>query len=149
MELPRRGFLKSGAITAVSAGIVLSSSRIGLAEAALKSKAFATPGLSFTSETFSRYLGENFQAPNSRGRMVNLKLANVRPYKVQRETKISKRTPKELRSFSLSFNAKERLPQSKSIHKMSHPALGKFDLFLTPTELKDGTFIYEAVFSHI
>jgi hypothetical protein len=156
MDLTRRGFLRSGAITAVSAGIVISSSRLGLAESLIKSKESAiptlgevAPGFSFTSETFAHYVGETFKAPNARGKMVSLKLADVHTYKAKRDTKISTRSSKDLRSFSLSFSSKQRLPPFQSIHKLSHPTLGRFDLFLKPTELKNGTFVYEAAFSHV
>jgi len=46
------------------------------------------------------------------------------------------------------FKAARPLPPFTSIHQISHPSLGKFDLFLTPRE-KDGAFYYEAVFNHI
>ncbi len=46
------------------------------------------------------------------------------------------------------FQSSEELPPFTSIHRMKHPALGNFDLFLTPRE-KDGEFYYEAVFNHI
>jgi hypothetical protein len=47
------------------------------------------------------------------------------------------------------FRASRPLPPFTSIHKISHPALGKFDLFLTPHPADDGGILYEAVFSHI
>jgi hypothetical protein len=47
------------------------------------------------------------------------------------------------------FKAAGPLPQFTSIHKISHPSLGKFDLFLTPHSQEGGALLYEAVFNHI
>jgi len=156
MHLPRRSFLKTGTMTAVSAGIVLSSGRLTFSQDPRRSKDFeiplsaeGSPQFSFTRETFEPYVGDIFQAPNARGQMVTLTLLDVRNYKAKDTTKLSTKTPRELRSFSLTFKASERLPQFTSIHKVSHPALGEFDLFLTAREKKDGTLFYEAVFTHI
>ncbi|MEK6281962.1 MAG: hypothetical protein AABN95_16530 [Acidobacteriota bacterium] len=156
MQLPRRGFLKSGALTAVTAGLAISGAQFTFAQGPGRPRGFAIPRqaeesplFSFTQETFESYLNSIFQAPNARGEMVSLTLVEVRGYKAKRNTRISTRFSQELRSFSLSFTAQERLPQFTSIHRVSHPALGEFDLFLTPHELENGTFTYEAVFSQI
>lgn len=155
MQLPRRGFLKTGALTAVSAGLAIGGARLASAQRPAPSRNTAAPGktdsilLSFTSETFHPYVGDYFQAPNARGEMVSLKLTQVLNYKAKNSSRISTRMSPELRSFSLTFEASEKLPQFTSIHKVSHPALGEFDLFLSPRELEDGTMIYEAVFSHL
>jgi hypothetical protein len=47
------------------------------------------------------------------------------------------------------FKATSPLPEFTSIHKISHPALGQFDLFLTPRPQAGGTVYYEAVFNHL
>lgn len=156
MQLPRRGFLKSGALTAVTAGLAIGGARLAFAQRPGGSRSFAIPRqaeenplFSFSRETFEPYVDSIFQAPNARGQMVSLTLVAVRGYKAKRNTRISTRLPQELRSFSLTFTSEERLPQRTSIHKMSHPALGEFDLFLTSHELENGTLTYEAVFSQI
>jgi hypothetical protein len=154
MQLPRRGFLKSGALTAVTAGLAISGAQFAFGQGPSRSRSFAIPRqaeettlFSFTQETFEAYVNSIFQAPNARGEMVSLTLVDVRGYKAKHNTRISTKQPQELRSFSLSFSAQERLPQFTSIHRMSHPALGEFDLFLTPHKSKNGTFTYEAAFS--
>jgi hypothetical protein len=156
MHLPRRTFLKSGAFAAVSAGLALSSGRLLLAQRSDRSRDFqipltaeTNPLFSFTRETFEPYVGDIFQAPNARGEMISLTLTHVRNYRAKDTTKLSSKTPRELRSFSLTFHSEEKLPQFSSIHTVSHPALGEFDLFLTSSQRNDGTFIYEAVFSHL
>jgi hypothetical protein len=153
MQLPRRGFLKSGALTAVTAGLAISGAQFAFAQGpgsfAIPREAEESTLFSFTQETFKAYVNSIFQAPNARGEMVSLKLVQVSGYKAKRSTRISTSLSQELKSFSLSFSAQERLPQFTSIHRMRHPALGEFDLFLTSHELANGTFTYEAVFSRI
>lgn len=156
MNLPRRSFLKAGTLTALSAGLAIGSVRFAFAQNPSRTKDFEIPLeaeenalFSFRRETFEPYVGDIFQSPNARGEMVALTLTQVQNYKAKTDTKISTRIPRELRSFSLTFSAEERLPQFTSIYKVSHPALGEFDLFLTPHQRKDGTMIYEAVFNHL
>jgi hypothetical protein len=81
--------------------------------------------------------------------MIELTLIRVKEYKIKGATKLATRKSRPTESFSLTFSASEPLPQFTSIHNISHPALGKFGLFLTSHETNDGTFLYEAVFNHI
>ena len=156
MELPRRGFIKTSALTAVSAGLAIGGARSAFSQRPARPRGFAvplaaeeSPLFSFTLETFESYVGDIFTAPNARGQLVALKLVAARNYKVKGVTRISTRPAADLRSFSLTFSSEERLPQFTSIHRISHPALGEFDLFLTSHELENGTFTHEAVFSQI
>jgi hypothetical protein len=103
----------------------------------------------FTQSTFDPYVGDIFQSPNARGQMVTLKLVNVSGYKASPTTKIATKKTKQPTSFTLTFKAESRLPQFTSIYKISHPALGEFDIFLTPSQAQDGTWVYEAVFNHL
>jgi hypothetical protein len=155
MNVPRRTFLQSGTLAVVSAGLAVNTGRVTIAHASrhlndfyLPPSAEANAVLSFTRETFEPYIGDIFQAPNARGEMINLVLTQVRNYKVKDGTKLTTKTPRELRSFSLTFESKDRLPQFSSVHTVSHTALGKFDLFLNPHQREDGIHTYEAVFSH-
>ncbi|HEV8370197.1 MAG TPA: hypothetical protein VGQ39_19750 [Pyrinomonadaceae bacterium] len=102
----------------------------------------------FTRSTFDPYAGGLFQAPNARGELITLTLLNVTTYKTQRSTKISTKTSRETDCFSLLFKASSQLPPFTSIHTISHPALGTFDLFLTPRQF-DGDWFYEAVINHL
>jgi hypothetical protein len=52
-------------------------------------------------------------------------------------------------SFNLIFKASGGLPPFTTIHKVNHPALGEFDLFLTPRTGDNGDRFYEAVINHI
>jgi uncharacterized protein DUF6916 len=169
MSIPRRNFLKSATMTTLSAGLALGSAhlifgqqttregtestrRVGRGEASdfqIPFEAQEDQLFYFRSSTFTPYVGDIFQAPNALGEMIELTLTEVSDYKMKAATRISTKKSRQPASFSLSFTATERLPPFTSIHQLSHPALGKFDLFLTSTKTEDGTFLYEAVFNHI
>ena len=89
------------------------------------------------------------QVPDARGRMVNLTLLSAKSNTTSAvAAKVSTGKVLDTDSFSLMFKAARTLPPFTSIYTVSHPALGKFDLFLTP-RTQDGVFYYEAVFNHI
>jgi uncharacterized protein DUF6916 len=158
MQLPRRNFIKTGTLTAVSAGLAASGARFAFSQDRGSNKkgdyevpitAEGDAVFMFTAATFLPYVGGIFQAPNALGYKVPLTLEKVITYKKKEETKLQSKEPRPSDSFSLVFSSSERLPQFTSIHKVSHPALGEFDLFLTPNKTKHGTMTYEAVFNHI
>jgi hypothetical protein len=157
MSLERRSFLKSGMLTTVSAIMALGSARLafgqkgGLLTRVIDSqtpiKAQREPTYFFTSATFEPYVNGIFQAPDARGELVSLTLVSVTDYKPEPDTRITTGLVPALDSFSLMFKAARPLPEFTSIHTMSHPSLGKFNIFLTPRQTDDGMF-YEAVFNH-
>ncbi len=159
MNFPRRAFLRSGTLTALSAGFALASPQILFGQKTsgasaelgyqIPIKAQQDALFYFTRATFDPYVGDIFQAPNAQGQMVTLTLIRVGTYKMQPTTRISTKKTRQPDSFSLMFRASSPLPPFTSIHKISHPALGNFDLFLTPHPADDGGILYEAVFSHI
>ena|SRR2546426_2374560 len=159
MAISRRFFLKSGALTALAAGVALSPNRLAFGQ---KQRRLTTgldyqipisaqqePTYYFTRATFDPYVGGIFQAPNARGKMVNLTLLSATTNKPSANTKISTGKPIETDSFSLMFKAAGPLPPFTSIHTISHPSLGKFDLFLTLHSQAGSALLYEAVFNHI
>jgi hypothetical protein len=103
----------------------------------------------YTSGTFEPYVNDIFQAPNARGQMITLTLVRVSQYKMRPTTRLSTKKTRQPDSFSLTFRAEARLPQFTSIHRVSHPALGEIDMFLTLHQADDGTLFYEAVFNHV
>jgi len=157
MSIERRRFIKSAALTAVSAGLALGMGRAALGQKQKLETRLGFPipiraqqdALFYFSEaTFRPYVNGYFEAPNARGQMVSLKLLSVTAYKPKAGSMVAPSRARETDSFSLMFKSAERLPPFTSIHQISHPSLGKFDLFMTPRE-KDGEFYYEAVFNHI
>lgn len=158
MPISRRFFLKSGTLTALAAGVALNSNHLAFGQTRTQGvnlgypipiTAQQQPTYMFTRATFDPYVGSIFQAPNARGGMVNLTLLSVTTNKPSTTTKISTAPARETDSFSLMFKAAGPLPPFTSIHQISHPALGKFDLFLTLHSQEGKALMYEAVFNHI
>jgi hypothetical protein len=158
MAISRRLFIKSGTLTALVAGVAFSPRGLAFGQRSMQGTSLGyqipitaqkEPTYTFTRATFEPYVGGIFQAPNARGKLVNLTLLSVTPYKTSAKTKISSVKARETDSFSLMFKAASALPPFTSIHKVSHPALGKFDLFLTLHSQEGKELIYEAVFNHI
>lgn len=173
MSIARRSFLKSATMSTLSAGLALGSAHLIFGQKGIKGETrpdwqrepfgrrdpdgnFAVPLkaqndaiFSFRSSTFSPYVGDIFQLPNARGEMIELTLTSVSEYKVAARTRITTKKARQPEAFSLTFSAAEPLPAFTSIQKVSHPALGEFDLFLTSHVTEDGTYRYEAVFNHI
>jgi hypothetical protein len=170
MSIARRSFLKSAIMSTLSAGFALGSAHLMFGQGIKRDEMppirrivrtdpdgnFPVPIEAqldalfyFRPQTFSPYIGDIFQIPNSRGGMIQLKLTGVSEYKMKGNTRIATKKTRQPEAFSLTFIATEPLPPFTSIHKMSHPALGGFDLFLTSHATDDGTFLYEAVFNHL
>lgn len=155
MGISRRLFIKSGTLTAIAAGVAFGPKHLAFGQHRTQGTSLGfqipitaqkEPTYMFTRATFDPYVGGIFQAPDARGRMISLTLLRATTNKPT--AKLSTGMPIATDSFSLMFKAARQLPQFTSIHRVSHPSLGKFDLFLTPQE-KDGEFYYEAVFNHI
>jgi hypothetical protein len=158
MAISRRFFIKSGTLTALAAGVALSPTARAFGQKRTQGTSLGfqipitaqkEPTYMFTRATFDPYVGGIFQAPNARGKMINLTLTSATSYKASAKTKLSTAMARDTDSFSLMFKAAAPLPEFTSIHKISHPALGKFDLFLTPHSQPGGVMLYEAVFNHI
>ena len=158
MAISRRFFLKSGTLTAIAAGVALRPNLLALGQRRTQGtslgfqipiKAQQQPTYMFTRATFDPYVGGIFQAPDARGKMVSLTLLSATTNKPSANTKISTGNAVATDSFSLMFKASRELPPFSSIQTVSHPALGKFDLFLVPHPQAGGVMLYEAVFNHI
>jgi hypothetical protein len=148
MTNSRRIFLRDLSRSAFAAAFVLASSRAGLGQTSSNVPAQAPddPVLLFTAATFALYVGDIFRAPNSRGENVELRLDQVKKYEAKNGL-TSKAQPTD--SFTLLFKASAQLPPLTSIHEISHPRLGKFDLFLTLHKNDKGELFYEAVINHL
>lgn len=159
MGLPRRKFLKTSLLSAVSAGVALSTGRVFAQKQKsqistsidpildLPVQAQTDPVASFTQETFKPYVGGIFTAPNASGEKIELKLLSVGTFKPSnpRSTKGIVKTE----SFSLTFQAAAELSPFTSIHKINHPSLGDFQLFLTNHTTGSGELLYHAVINHL
>ena len=151
MTILRRTFLRDVCRSAFAAGILLASARAGLAQTGTRSsdvpaEAQRDPVFNFTAATFASYVGDIFETRNARGESIELRLDQL-----QRHQPKNRLTSRALStdSFSLIFKASEELPPLTSIHKISHPRLGKFDLFLTRQKTENDELLYEAVINHV
>ncbi len=157
MPLPRRSFLRDAFKSTLSIGLLMAASQASLAQNGhgaappinpldIPLEAQRDPVFMFAESTFRPYLGGIFQAPNARGEMIELRLIKIQKHDpVNRVTGRARTTD----SFSLIFKASDELPPFTSIHKISHPALGNFDLFLSPRKTDNGECFYEAVINHV
>ena len=158
MSVSRRKFIKSGALSVLSAGLIF---RVGetafgqkrvperpVSKFAVPLEAQANPILYYERATFEPYVGGIFIGRDSRGQAVELRLLRVTEYKPIPRLKITTGATRRTETFTLTFNASSSLPPFTSIHVIEHPVLGKFDLFLQRTA--DNTqLIYQAVVNHL
>jgi hypothetical protein len=154
MPHSRRAFLRDGLCSALSVGLLLASSRVGFGQdpktpttpTDIPIEAQKDPVFRFVEETFKPYVNGIFTAPNARGEKIELRLVELIPFKSSGKV-TNKFVP--TKSFTLVFKASGELPPFTSIHTISHPALGEFDLFLTKRKNDDGDISYEAVINHV
>ena len=130
MGISRRLFIKSGTLTAIAAGVAFSPKHLAFGQHRTQGTSLGfqipitaqkEPTYMFTRATFDPYVGGIFQAPNARGRMVNLTLLSATTNKPSERTKISTRPARETDSFSLMFKAAGPLPPFTSIHQDQPP----------------------------
>ena len=154
MDQNRRSFMKTGALAAAAA-LVAADPRSVMGQdkspeaQPIPLKAQRKPTFRFTAETFKPYIGDIFQAPNALGAMVSLTLVDVSEFEMNEDLKLMTKSPRKSESFTLTFNSSEALPKFTSIHKMRHPALGRFDLFLSVHQNEGGTYVYRATFGRL
>jgi hypothetical protein len=148
MPLSRRTFLRDAFKSTLSVSLLLTAARVGLGQqsSSVPAEAQRDPVFSFAAATFEPYVGDVFTAPNARGEAIELRLLNLKKH--EPKNTVTKRAA-TTNSFSLIFKASDELPPFTSIHTVSHPALGKFDLFLTPRKSGNNEFFYEAVINHV
>ena len=149
MTMLRRTFLRDLSRSAIAAGLLVASARVSLAQTGtrnLPTEAQQDPVLLFTAATFSSYVGDVFETRNARGESIELRLAQLQKH--QPKNRLTSKA-ESTESFSLLFNASEELPPLTSIYKISHPRLGKFDLFLTRQKTENDELVYEAVINHV
>ena len=154
MPLTRRDFMRAGLMSAVSAGLVLGGARIGLAQTSAQGRpipidAQKDPVFRFAPDTFKPYVGGYFESPNARGEMIAMQLVSLKTYKPSRAAMSLTKRRIDTESFSLMFKADAELPPFTSIHKIRHPSLGEFFLFLSPRKGPEGELYYEAVITHV
>ena len=155
MPHSRRTFLRDGLCSLLSVGFLIAASRATFGQdqktpttqAEMPIEAQQDPVFRFTEETFKPYVNGIFTAPNARGEKVELRLIEIVGYKPPAKKVTGRSIP--TKSFTLIFKTGEELPPFTSIHTISHPALGNFDLFLSKRKNDDGDIFYDAVITHL
>ncbi|HSE31388.1 MAG TPA: hypothetical protein VLA93_07400 [Pyrinomonadaceae bacterium] len=160
MPLPRRSFLKKGVLSAISAGLMLGLTRAAVGQtqhdktttpqtaATMPLAAQTDPVFQFSAATFKPYVGSIFTAPNALGERIPMTLISLKEFTPKQPSRTTSRFVKT-ESFSLTFKADAELPPFTSIHKINHPALGDFSLFLTNRIADNGDRLYDAVINHL
>ncbi len=158
MSVSRRKFIKSGTLTALSAGLIFKAGESAFGQKKTPDRpilkfevpyeARQNPILYYNRATFEPYVDGTFIGRDARGRAIELKLLRVVEYKPNSRTRITTAGSRQTETFSLTFNASRSLPEFTSIHAIEHPVLGKFDLFLKHSG-DNSQIIYEAVINHL
>lgn len=157
MSVSRRKFIKSGALTALSAGVIFKAAESAFAQKKPLRRAISkfdvpkeaqqNPILYYDRATFEPYVGGTFIGRDARGGAIELELLRVTGNKPTSRT-ITKGPSRDTESFTLTFNASKALPEFTSIHVIEHPVLGKFDLFLQRAG-DNSQVLYQAVITHL
>lgn len=159
--LSRRRFLRSGTLTALSAGLALGGGRLAFAQKARQlttdiqtPQGFQIPieaqrdGLFYYARAaFEPCVGSTFTTTGARG-TVNLTLLKVTSYKPNQWRQLKTRATRPTDSYKLWFQASGPLPAFVPIHTLKHAVLGEIDLFLVE-QLTDNGLFYEAVINHL
>ncbi|MFL6227318.1 MAG: DUF6916 family protein [Pyrinomonadaceae bacterium] len=160
MNITRRNFVRAGAVSAFLAGLNLSPARLvfgqkkGATDKGKGAEGFSIPYEAktdavfyFAPGTFTPYLNSTFRV--SRGRDVSFDATLVEVFDNQAQALRRKVKTHQGQCFTLTFRAGERDTVSQGTYQFSHPALGRFALFIVPGKPSaDGT-VYEAVINHL
>lgn len=150
--------MKSGAMSALAAGLALNAGSFVFGQSGRRSnpaadfqipfEATQSPTFYFTRDTFAPYVGGIFTTRGVGGGTVKLTLQSIRDCKPKASTKLMTKPARNSDCFALTFSSKAKLSDLTTIYRLNHGALGQVDLFLTRRE-SDGVYYYEAVFNHL
>jgi hypothetical protein len=159
MSLSRRRFIKTGALTALSAGLIFKggealvfgqkSRQVHTDIERVPYEAQKNPILYYKASTFEAYVGGTFIGRDALGRPIELELVQSTPYKTNPKTRLTTARTRETESFSLLFRAQRALPEFSSIQGIEHAVLGNFDLFLKHSRGDNGEIFYEAIINQL
>jgi|SRR5450432_271799 len=160
MPISRRFFLKSGTLTALSASLLFGAGEtvFGQKGKQLRPDIMPIDGipyaarqealLYYTHAAFDPCVGSVFMSRGADGKMVELTLLSVTQYKTKATTRLMTKAARATDSFSLMFKASGKLPSFSQIPTLTHPVLGKLDMFMTE-RVVNGEIFYEAVINHL
>ena len=160
MSVNRRSFLKSGALSVLTAasGLIYAAPALG------QGKAKGAPGVTpevtipfeaqqhplfyFTRGTFHPYVGGIFIASAGR-QSISMTLVEVINFTPKAWGRFVPGRVQPTSSFALIFSSTDKLTDLTTIYNIQHAALGEFPLFMTRRDGPAGTSLYEAVFNHL
>jgi len=162
MSVNRRSFLKSGALSALTAAVGLiyaapARGQVGAVEAPRSTlgvpvpfEAQQSPLFYFTRGTFQPYVGDIFIA-SAGSKSISMKLVKVSGFTPKAWGTFSPGRVQPTNCFVLKFSSTDEveLTDLTSIYNIRHGALGEFPLFMTRRDGPAGTSLYEAVFNHL
>lgn len=158
MAVTRRSFLKSGAMSVLTASIVVGASASVFGQEQHnphgRTSDFPIPFEAqqpsiffFKADTFKPYIGGVFTA-RAGAHSIEMKLEKVRDCEPSEQSKKVAKKVRQSDCFALDFSASGALTDLTTIYDIEHAALGKFALFMTKREGPGNTIYYEAVFNH-
>ena len=163
MSVNRRSFLKSGALSVLTAAFGLTCVTPALGQGKLRRKVEAptsTPGAQipfgarqhplfyFTRGTFHPYVGGVFLASACR-ESISMTLVEVIDFTPKAWGRFVQGRVQPMNTFALEFSSTDKLTDLTTIYNIRHAALGEFPLFMTRRDGPAGTSLYEAVFNHL
>ncbi len=151
MSVSRRRFLRSGAMGALSAGLIF---RSGLADARPKPHAGHNTQLpdqtaalfNYSRANFEPNVGSIFRTSFGKGH-VNLKLVKLTGG-LPRFGALKTGQIGDTESFVLAFQGPSNRSAASTIHQLEHSTLGRFDLFMTRSEDR-GRIFYTAIVNRL
>lgn len=156
MPVTRRSFLKSGAMTVLTASIVAGAGASAFGQEhqphgrpsdfQIPFQAEQSPLFFFKAETFKPYVGGVFTA-RAGSNSIEMTLVNVRDCTPSAQSNKVAKKVRQSECFALVFRASETLTDLTTIYDVEHAALGKFSLFMTRRDGPGSMHFYEAVFN--
>jgi hypothetical protein len=158
MSVSRRSFLRSGALSALTAAVALNATGLALGQdrrspapsedSQIPFQAQQSPLFYFKRETFEPYVGGVFVA-RAGAHSVEMTLTQVRDCTASAKSSAVTKKARATDCFALSFRSSGKLTDLTTIYDIEHAGLGNFPLFLTRRDGPRGTYFYEAVFNHV
>jgi hypothetical protein len=146
MSVSRRRFLKSAAVVSAAAIMLKPAAVFALGQ---KFQPFESVSLGsdrlYRRDMFKPYVGDVFRVRVGK-QMVDLKLVALEDV-APGNRRITSGKVARTDCFSLRFHASTPLPGAARIHNLSHGKLGRFNLFMSPSQ-QDGRFMQTAIINH-
>src|SRR5262245_24529538 len=146
--------MKAGTIASLSAAIPLTSVIDALGqEVVTQDGLYKVPPeieaerADFSEEVFSRYINTDFRIMTSLFTLIHLELIKVSRWDPESGLKVGKTA--KLDTFSVIFRGPRNTKLESRTYRVSHAAMGTFELFLSPVNDHRKERFYQAVFNRL